>query len=264
MPDSRFNSSLPLTEQETRLAQAEVALWLLPVDSVPEPAVAQLSKSLSAEEQERNLQYSRPVLRRRDAACRGLLRELLSRYLQVPAAAVPLVRGEHGKPLLAGPEVSIHFNYSHSGDYAAFAFTRAGEVGVDIEDCTRRANALGISRNFFTDREYRALQALPESQRVPEFLRYWTLKEAWLKARGEGIFAGLDRFSITLPDADEGDASVELGDHAAAREAPVYCHSRVAVPGYRLGLVVRGVTGPLAITQREVRFDEVANRVNGE
>lgn len=237
------------------LAETEVALWLLPLDTLTGPVVARLASSLSAEELARNRQYSLASLRHRDAGCRGLLRELLSRYLETPPATVPLARGEHGKPLLAGGDVSVHFNYSHSGDYAAFAFTRAGEVGVDIEDCSRRANVLGIARNFFTAREYRALEALPESRRTPEFLRYWTLKEAWLKARGEGIFAGLDRFSITLPEADEGDAEVlAQGDGSDVDTGETtYCHSRLAAPGYRLGLVVRGAAGPLAVVQSEVR-----------
>lgn len=255
MPVQTDNMPLHDLARRYHLAEAEVALWLLPLGTLTGPVVERLSTSLSADELARNRQYSLASLRQRDAGCRGLLRELLSRYLEIPAGAVPLARGEHGKPLLAGGDVSVHFNYSHSGDYAVFAFTRAGEVGVDIEDCRRRANALGIARNFFTAREYRALEALPESQRVPEFLRYWTLKEAWLKARGEGIFAGLDRFSIALPEADEGDAEVTVhgdGGDVDAAEA-TYCHSRLAAPGYRLGLVVRGAAGPLAVSQCEVR-----------
>lgn len=238
-----------------RLADAEVALWLLPLGALTGAVVERLSASLSVEELARNRQYGQAALRRRDAACRGLLRELLSRYLAVPAADVLLTRGEHGKPLLAGNEVSVHFNYSHSGDYVVFAFTRAGEVGVDIEVGSRRANALGIARKFFTGREYRALEALPDAQRQAEFLRYWTLKEAWLKARGEGIFAGLDRFSITLPAADEGDARVLVRGDGGAVDAgeAIYCHSAVAAPGYRLGLVVRGTPGPLSVSQCEVR-----------
>ena len=225
-----------------RLADAEVALWLLPLDALTGPVVERLSASLSAAELARNRQYGRAPLRRRDAACRGLLRELL-------------IRGEHGKPLLAGDDVGVHFNYSHSGDYVVFAFTRAGEVGVDIEVGSRRANALGIARKFFTGREYRALEALPDALRQAEFLRYWTLKEAWLKARGEGIFAGLDRFSIALPAADEGDARVLVHGDGGAVDAgeAIYCHSALAAPGYRLGLVVRGAPGHLSVSQCEVR-----------
>lgn len=256
MPDrSVAPGLLPGIESELPLEAGQVALWLLPLDDLTESAVKQLSAHLSHEERERNREYGVASLQRRDAACRGLLRDLLARYIGVPANTLSLVRGEHGKPLLAGSDVSVHFNYSHSGSYACFAFTRMGEVGVDIEACGRKANALRIARSYFTDREYRVLAALPESQRGPEFLRYWTLKEAWLKARGEGIFAGLDRFSISLPATDEGDAAVRMASHGNAEDELAFCYTGVAAPGYRFGLVVRDVPGPLSLLQREVRFD---------
>lgn len=256
MPDRETKVDLfPGVAGELSLETGQVALWLLPVDDLPEAVVQQLSAHLSEEEWARNREYTAESLRRRDATCRGLLRDLLARYTGLPARALSLVRGEHGKPLLAEPDVSVHFNYSHSGSYAIFAFTRMGEVGVDIEPIGRKASALRIARSYFTEREHQALAVLPEPERGPEFLRYWTLKEAWLKARGEGIFAGLDRFSISLPAMDEGTAAVQLTGQESAEDEHAFCYSGIAAPGYRFGLVVRGVQNPLSLSRRELHVD---------
>jgi len=234
------------------LAPGQLALWLLPLDSLDGPASAALASHLSRAECARNAQFTLPHLRQRDAACRGLLRELLGAYLQVAPVEVELVRQEHGKPVLCADQASLHFSYSHSGNYVAYGFSVDGELGVDIEDCSRVSRQLEIARSFFHEREYRDLLAMEESQRRQAFFRYWTLKEAWLKARGEGIFAGLDQFSFDLGDADEGEATVRLHGARNDQAEPCYCYSQVPLPGYRLGLVVRGVGGPLSTRLRHL------------
>lgn len=153
-------------------------------------------KMLSAAELERNQTFSQAIHRRRDAICRGLLRRHLGRMLQKPAHQIPLVTSKNGKPSLHSENETLHFNYSHSADVVAFAFCVDAEVGIDIEFTPRNNNLLGIATHFFAPAEVAALTALPESEQRQRFFQYWTLKEAYLKARGEGIFLGLDKFSF--------------------------------------------------------------------
>lgn len=153
---------------------------------------------LSQSELARNSRFSQPFLRRRDAICRGLLRHQLSQLLDLPSDAIALKANPNGKPLLAKPRRKFHFNYSHSGDYVAYAFSRHAAVGVDIENSQRRNNTTGIANHFFAAAEVAALESLPKSKQKKRFFEYWTLKEAYIKARGEGIFIGLGKFSFDL------------------------------------------------------------------
>lgn len=173
-----------------------IQLYLWNYQQFNDREYATFQNTLSAAEQEKNQTYSQPVLRRRDAICRGLLRRHLGRLLQKPAHHIPIVNNDNGKPRLERDDDLLHFNYSHSGDYVVYAFCREAELGVDIEYTPRSNNLPGIANHFFAPAEVAALNALPETQQRERFFHYWTLKEAYIKARGEGIFIGLDKFSF--------------------------------------------------------------------
>ena len=129
---------------------------------------------------------------------RAPLRQVLASYLGVPAEAVVLVDGEHGRPVLAdGLHPSLDFNWSHSGDRAVLAVGRAIVPGIDLERRRPRPRALDIAERYFDPTEAAALAGLPESERDEAFLRLWTAKEAVLKALGRGLAFGLHRLCIT-------------------------------------------------------------------
>ncbi|HEY4291492.1 4'-phosphopantetheinyl transferase family protein [Luteibacter sp.] len=131
--------------------------------------------------------------------------------------AVPIERGEHGKPYFPAPHDTLGFNWSHSGDVALLALGRGSagfEVGVDVEAVRPRARALELSQRFFAPPETARLQGLPEPERLQGFLTLWTAKEAVLKAHGSGLSYGLHRVAFSLnkegamPEAFEGDVGV--------------------------------------------------------
>ncbi len=74
------------------------------------------------------------------------------------------------------------------------------DLGIDLEALDRAADP-DIARRFFFPAETRCIMALPGPDRGAMFLKYWTLKEAWAKADGRGIAAGLDRmvFDLSCP-----------------------------------------------------------------
>jgi 4'-phosphopantetheinyl transferase len=173
---------------------------------------------LSEAERERRRQIVSERDRRLWGRSRGVLRVLLARYLDAAPQQVPLALDANGKPCLgrahgdrraAGPAESLHFNLSHSGELALYAFSSSWPVGVDVELGRRvaedgaRRDHVALARRVFGEREGRRLQALPPASREREFLRLWTRYEAALKRVGRGIGAGPDSSGADGSDVDE-------------------------------------------------------------
>lgn len=119
-----------------------------------------------------------------------------------------------GRPYLAAaPEVSWSVSSCRAGMLAAW--TRGAEIGVDLEDRARQADCLPLAKRYFDPAEAGLVVAATPSDRMATFLRFWCLKEAVLKAIGEGIAYGLEKFVFSLePDVrlvqsprEQGDAS---------------------------------------------------------
>jgi 4'-phosphopantetheinyl transferase len=147
------------------------------------------------------LERARRIAGKRDRIAwqrsRGILRDLLARYVGVGAHALQLDADPGGKPVLAGDprgERSLHFNVSHSGDVAVYALA-TDPVGVDVElmrgaDTARRRDHVALARRAFGAPVAARLAGLEEDTREREFLRLWTRHEAALKLAGRGVGAG--------------------------------------------------------------------------
>ncbi|MGY0788308.1 4'-phosphopantetheinyl transferase family protein [Azospirillum argentinense] len=118
-----------------------------------------------------------------------LLRCVLSRYEPIEPAGWRFAANPYGRPEIADPAMArrLRFNLSHAAGLALVGVAREGEVGVDVECADRHADAAGIARHAFSDSERRFLQGLPADESRLAFLRSWTLKEAYAKARGVGL-----------------------------------------------------------------------------
>lgn len=174
-------------------------MWRASLDW-PQAVVAELVGLLSEDEQRRADRFRYERHRSRFIAGRGLLRMLLSRYLGTPAAALRFGYGPNEKPWLASP--GPWFNLSHSGDVALYAFSSQVEIGIDIELATADVGREGIAEHFFSAAEVRRLQSLPRALQPMAFLECWTRKEAFIKARGDGLSLPLDSFTVAFgPDA---------------------------------------------------------------
>lgn len=158
--------------------------------------VRALQAHLSAEERQRAARFFFERHRRRFIVARAILRELLGARLGVRPAAVELVYGRSGKPRLANN--AWRFSLSHCDDVALFAFSRAAEIGVDIEAMRPIRAADAIAAHFFSPREHEAYAALPSRDKLLGFLHCWTRKEAFVKALGGGLSMPLHQFDVTL------------------------------------------------------------------
>ena len=179
------------------ILEPEIHVWWLSLESEP-PAVEQALRLLSAEERARADRYHFPRDRRRFVLARAFLRTLLGDYTREAPVRVPLHLSSSGKPLLADRS-DLHFNLSHCEDRGVLAIARRA-IGVDLERMRVVPDALRIAGNLFTPAEARALRAFPAELRSEAFLRCWTRKEAYVKARGEGLLTPLASFEVTLDD----------------------------------------------------------------
>lgn len=141
--------------------------------------------------------------RRRWAASRCFLRNVLSQYVDDRAETIRIDVHPNGKPTLTDyPE--CHFSLSHAAGVSVVAVTTLGPLGVDIEPIRPYAELRGAVTLSMTSREQYVLDALPEGDRVRSFLHGWTCKEAVLKATGTGINDQLLRLEVSLNPADSG------------------------------------------------------------
>ncbi len=161
----------------------------------------ELAAVLAPEEQARAQRFRFERDRNRYIAGRAILRQLLSRYTGVPPAEIQLGYGHRGKPFLpACPE--LEFNMSDAGELLAYAFRLQMPVGIDIEVSRPQLDSTALAQRYFHPLEVRALlEEAPESRHAA-FLRCWTRKEAFVKAIGEGLRFGLDRFAVPIREGE--------------------------------------------------------------
>jgi len=120
---------------------------------------------------------------------RALARKALAEL--APGVAAVFTAGSHGRLEVA--EAGISFNLSHADGLVVCAVADS-VVGVDVEKVDPSRTEPAIWENYFAPPEVAALAALPEERRCERFFRYWTLKEAYIKARGLGLSIPLREF----------------------------------------------------------------------
>ena len=127
------------------------------------------------------------------AYCRYALRDLLGKYLLKNPASLEFQLNEFGKPSLQEP---IQFNISHSHGWALFFFSKEGPLGVDLEKIQTQKSGEDLAKRFFSEEELKFLKSFDKEERPQAFFRLWTLKEAFIKAVGNGLSYPLNSFSI--------------------------------------------------------------------
>ena len=208
-----------------------IRLHLFDLDRPPTPLAA-LSAHLGDDERERAGRFRRSRDRDRFVAGRGLLRELLGRTLGTTPRTVPLATGPNGKPRLGGAvDGSPTFGVSHSEHLLAISIRIDGRdpVGVDTElvDPVEAVSEVA-ERVFLPDEAARVVAAAAEGD-WRAFHRYWTAKEAVLKALGTGF--SLDPRALRIRTTGGDTFEVEAASTEAPALPPRGVWMSVAVPG---------------------------------
>jgi len=221
------------------LPESEVQVWRLDLEALA-AAEDRWHKLLSPDEQARAGRFRPVQVRRHFVVARGMLRTVLAAYLGVDASKLAFCYSAREKPRLAPPyaESGILFNVAHSGGVALLAFAREREIGVDVEQMSREVEVAAIARRFFSPREQVQLAALSPEERHDAFFRCWTRKEAFIKAKGEGLALPLDQFDVSIA---PGDKNALLATRPDEAEAARWSLREVqAGPGYAGALCVGG------------------------
>ena len=237
--------SWPFPPPDWSFASRGLQVWAVALD-VTQAALAEFHATLAPVERERAGRFRFERHRNRFVVGRGVLRAILSRYLQTEPGTIEFCYGPNGKPLLmhGSQEGGLLFNLAHSEGLALIAVTRAGQIGVDVERIRPVHDADELVTRFFCPREIAAFHNLPEAQKPIAFFNLWTRKEAWLKATGEGIGYSLNRVEVSfLPGEAARLLSLPEGPHAAVQWT---LHHLAPAPSFAAALAVPAADNPLA------------------
>jgi len=217
-----------------RASHDEVHVWRVSLDQLQAPKFVAL---LDDDERLRAARFRFPEHRNRFTVARGALRTILGRYLEVEPVALQFSYGSYGKPALAEGFPTINFNLSHSGEFMLLAVTRGREVGIDIELIKQEFATTEVADRFFSRREILSLRSQARQLQTEGFFNCWTRKEAYIKARGEGLSLPLDQFDVSLEPARAALLDNRISPGEVSRwslqelhPAPAYC-AAVAVEG---------------------------------
>lgn len=191
------------------------------------------SEFLSPDEKERMARFRFGTDRHNFIFCRSMLRMLLASYLGTSPAELCFAYSAHGKPSLAVPSGDLEFNLSHSHGAVLFAFSRGRRIGVDVEFVRHDLKVEEIATRFFSSAEQIVIKQ--SSDQYQAFFQCWTRKEAFVKARGEGLSCPLDSFDVSIGEQDE----VRLTTRPNASEADNWhLWSLKTLPGYSASVAV--------------------------
>jgi 4'-phosphopantetheinyl transferase len=147
---------------------------------------------------------------------RVFLKQVLAGCTGLAAETIEFTENRYGKPELAPgiTDLPVCFNLSHTKDLVVCALTLGHPIGVDIENVHRQVN-LSIADRFFSNQEAEVISQADTCLKQSLFFRFWTLKEAYVKATGRGLATGFDPFSFVL-DPDE----IQVVFHPAVQDDP--------------------------------------------
>ncbi len=225
-----------LSPPETpQLADDTIHVWRasLAMDSA---ALQRLENTLAEDERVRAGRFIFERDRNAFVAARGILRDLLSRYLSCAPQTIEFVYGPRGKPAISDKRQSpqrLSFNLSHAQGLALIGIGRDREIGIDVELIRPEFGGEEIAKRYFSPQEIDELGRLPTELRAEGFFLCWTRKEAYIKAKGDGLHIPLESFDVSLtpglPAKLNSDDQARWGLRSLAPE-----------PGYAAAIVAEG------------------------
>jgi 4'-phosphopantetheinyl transferase len=178
----------------TPAATAQIHVWVVDLDAVPDIAISLLSN----DEQARAGRYRFELDRRRFIGGRAALRVLLAKYIGSDPGRVQFGYAANGKPSLKHV-ANVSFNVAHCENLGLIAIAESEiDIGVDVERVRWIPDFDELVSRFFSKREAPLFTGLAAELKPAAFFNLWTRKEALLKATGEGICDALDRVEVTF------------------------------------------------------------------
>ncbi len=229
-----FRRASNAIHSERKLLEADVHIWHIPL-AAASPIVGGYTLLLTPDEQARAARFRFEIDRTRFVIARARMRILLASYLGCAPAALAFSYNPHGKPYFN--ESPLSFNLSHAHERALLGITMNRDVGVDVEYVRADFATEEVAERYFSADELRALRSLPREQQATAFFRCWTQKEAYIKARGEGLSMPLADFTVCL----QANECVRLIHHQDPREQERWELRNIPIAdGYVSAIAVEG------------------------
>jgi len=178
----------------------QIDVWCVFSEGIDDPDLFdEYRRQLPPEEVEQEQRFVFEKSRLQFLLSRVLVRSVLSHYAGNDLRAWEFTRNAYGKPSVSAPAgMPFEFNLSHTAGLVVCAVSLGRDLGVDVEDLRAASDNLHLARRYFAAAEAAALEALPPEEQPVAFLRFWTLKEAFIKARGMGLSIPLNDFAFSL------------------------------------------------------------------
>lgn len=169
--------------------EREIHVWFVIPEAIQDEMELEACQSvLSASELARYKRFYFPEDRHSYLVSHALVRNVLSEYLNISPAEWIFYRTGHGRPEIANPGIPVlRFNLTHTAGLAACVVTLSDQCGIDAERIATRHDPLGVARRMFSEAEYKQMRQLAGRKQLEYFFIRWTLREAYVKARGIGI-----------------------------------------------------------------------------
>ena len=226
---------------------SEVDVWIARPSSTDDPAlVAEYEGLLTDDERNRLRAFRFEKHRREYLVTRALVRTALSTYGSTPPAAWRFATNAYGRPAIDPPS-ALRFNLSNHPTMVVCAVVTGAEIGVDVEPLDRAGDILSVATTVFAPGELAELRALPRAMAREHAVSLWTLKEAYIKARGMGLALPLDAFAFSF----DGPGAPRIAFTRAIDDRPDrWAFRTLDVDGHRIAIAVERALGEPRIRLR--------------
>jgi 4'-phosphopantetheinyl transferase len=226
----------------TGMDKETLYLWCACPDDFSTEAAAEICASqLSQDERTRWQRFRFDRHRREYLTTRVLVRTALSQYHSLAPEAWRFQLNSHGKPT-ADPDCGMRFNLSNSLGLVVCLIAQGAEVGVDVEPYERAGEIAELAPEVYSPLELAQLEALRGQERLDRVLSLWTLKEAYIKARGTGLSMPLNMFSFLFGGVDG--IRLELDPRLCEEPGRCWRYCLVEHAGHRIALMAERATVP--------------------
>jgi 4'-phosphopantetheinyl transferase len=171
-----------------------VHIWQIGLE-VEDSPLKPFWKLLDEAERQRALDLRKVNDQKRFICTHGLLRLILSWYLDENPCSIGFSFNQFGKPRLESV-VNLEFNLAHSSNLVLFAFTSSSQIGVDVERVIELEDFDALGNWFLSNNEKELLSSSRSVAKVENFYKLWTIKEAYLKMLGRGLADNLDNYNM--------------------------------------------------------------------
>ena len=202
------------------LPPEHIHVWLVFPHAIHnDTLLTQYRNLLNTQEQQKEKRFYFQKDQHRYLLTRALVRTVLSQYVPVAPTDWVFSRNQYGKPAIDAQHGLEHlsFNLSHSQRLIALAITRHSALGIDTENTQARKTPLNLINDYFSPAEMATMNATHPEQKSHRFFQHWTLKEAYVKARGMGLTIPLQHvdFQIETPNGITLTLHPDLNDNAS-------------------------------------------------